>query len=180
MIIGLHGKMKSGKGEATSVICSSFGYIELRFAQALKDMTATLLGVDPMDLEDQKFKETEVPWIGGGVTPRKLMQTLGTEWGRNIDKDLWVKKTLSQAALYDKVVISDVRFENELYAIQDAGGIVIRIKRPMKRVGPEHEHVSETALDHISDAEFNHTIDNEGTLSQFISKVYNIMDSIRY
>lgn len=173
--------MKSGKGEAASVICSAFGYTELMFAQTLKDMTAALLGVDPLDLEDQKFKETEVPWIGGGVTPRKLMQTLGTEWGRKtIDTNLWAKKTLSKAALYDNVVIDDVRFENELYAIQDAGGIVIRIKRPMKRVGPEHEHISETALDHISDAEFNHVIDNDGTLSQFISKVYNIMDSIRY
>lgn len=177
MIIGLHGKMKSGKGEVAALL-SGMGYTEVMFARPLKLMVASLLGVPVEQLEDQKYKDTEISWIGHGVTPRLLMQTLGTQWGRAIDENLWVKKALSEAGLNENVVISDVRFPNELYAIQDSGGKVIRLIRPMKRIGPEHEHISETALDHISDAEFDHVIHNVGSLSDLFKKVYDYMDTI--
>lgn len=161
MIIGISGKLRSGKSTLTSYL-AEYGFEELLFAGGLKDMICTLLGVDRTTLESQEFKETEIPWVG--TTPRKLMQTLGTEWGRTINPNLWVNHTLNQARHFPKVVISDVRFPNELQALHDINAITVRIVRDIDRSGEEHTHPSETALDHVDNRLFDVVIDNNGSL----------------
>lgn len=165
------------------------------------------------------------------MTPRLLLQLLGTECGRQIlHPNLWV---LSLMKDYDKRVgnttyctycygenyvignipswkcpkhpnmptayippaskpnwiITDMRFPNELKAIKDRKGITIRVNRPILIktdagnitisveeaikdgiMAPEHE--SETALDN---AEFDHVIDNDGTIEELIQKVKDIL-----
>ena len=100
-------------------------------------------------------------------SPRILLQTLGTEWGRTVDPDLWVNTTLKETARHQKVVISDVRFENEARAIIAAGGRVVRIFRESDTlattVGIEN-HVSETQQNSIPNELFSVTINNTGTL----------------
>lgn len=66
-----------------------------------------------------------------GVSPRILMQTLGTEWGRKINPDCWLNVWRSQLPQTGLVVVPDVRFENEAQAIRDLGGILIHVTRPV-------------------------------------------------
>lgn len=164
MIIGIHGKLKSGKTTLTNFL-TAWGFEELLFADGLKDMVCALLGCTREQLEDQEFKNTEVPWIPG-VTPRKLMQTLGTEWGRNINEDLWVSRTLAQARTIPRVIISDVRFPNELQALQGIGALTVKIVRNIDRSGVEHAHISETALDDVPNSMYDIVIDNNGSLAE--------------
>jgi hypothetical protein len=107
-----------------------------------------------------------------GLTPRKTLQTLGTEWGRNYgQKDMWVNYA-TRTALdllggghsyhrttgavkdplvtgYDYVVITDGRFRNELVRVKAIGGKVFHIKAPdvtgaeAERAGVQG-HTSET------------------------------------
>lgn len=104
------------------------------------------------------LKETMIPAFG--VTARRLMQTLGTEWGRAIRPDLWVRLAMGAAEtsvrLGQPVVIDDLRFKNEADAILRAGGILVRIERPGTDSGAAH--VSEGALE---DYEFTHRITND-------------------
>lgn len=84
-------------------------------------------------------------------------------------------------------IITDVRFPNEVQAIKDRGGIVIRVNRPetWKSTGcvimdmssndrskdvviKYTEHPSETALD---DYEFDIVVENDGSIEELVEKV---------
>ena len=81
------------------------------------------------------------------MSPRKSSQLLGTEVGRGIDVNIWVKN----AEMFVKqhpgwtVVITDVRFDNEAYWIRNRGGIVINIVRDKDDI-EENTHSSESGL----------------------------------
>jgi hypothetical protein len=81
---------------------------------------------DPYWIEN---KEVIIPAIG--KSPRELLQTLGTEWGRNlVNEDLWLilarQKLLSMGP---GMVVSDVRFDNEAEWVRKLGGRIIHVKR---------------------------------------------------
>jgi hypothetical protein len=128
------------------------------------------------------------------LTPRHALQQLGTEWGRSCYNNVWVDyalrvaDTLKRGGFYydaksgirflshvqmqsdwvrgkSNVVISDVRFFNEVDAINNKGGRVWKIERPGAGLqGAAAAHASEK-LD-IPEEHFQHVIVNDGTLSQ--------------
>lgn len=149
------------------------------------------------------------------LTPRKLLQILGTDCGREIiHPNIWVNALFADYTKHQRYergteivgltdgetvvnyeipsieydfpnwIITDVRFPNEAQAIKDKGGIVIRVNRfkIITKTLPDgtecsfipnplfdgEEHPSETALD---DYEFDHVIDNNGSLEELIEKV---------
>jgi hypothetical protein len=87
---------------------------------------------------------------------------------------------------YPNWIITDCRFPNELQAVKDRGGLTIRVNRVYKdfiisdgSIVKHHEiydntslHSSETALDN---AEFDYVIDNDGTISELIEAVREIL-----
>ena len=95
-----------------------------------------------------------------GKTVRELLQIVGTEMFRNLDNDVWIntwkKHVASMCPHYDIIVVSDVRFPNEVKAIQDMGGIVIRFTRAP--FASNDTHPSETALDNFDG--FDYVVDN--------------------
>ena len=105
------------------------------------------------------------------LTPRLLLQLLGTECGRDIiHPNIWVNATMADYTEHSNWIISDVRFPNEAKVIKDKGGILIRINR---NIGLEFMHESETALDNYND--WDYTIDNDGTIENLIEKVKQIL-----
>lgn len=73
--------------------------------------------------------------FGYDLLPREVLQKFGTESMRNVfHDDIWVRSLMRriETSSHSKFVISDVRFQNEVAAIRQLGGIVIRIRR-----GPE-------------------------------------------
>ena len=92
------------------------------------------------------------------MSPRLIMQTLGTEWGRQIiHPNIWVLSTFRQFNENSNWIITDVRFPNEANAIKDRGGVLIRVNRPT--IKSDDYHLSETALDDYED--FDYIITNE-------------------
>lgn len=164
-IIGFTGRKGSGKDTAANVLVEEQGFANVKFAGALKGMLAFYLyyvGVDSLQAErmiDGDLKE--VPFeVLGGKTPRHAMQTLGTEWGRDlIHPDIWVDSFFRRAAQFDNVVCSDVRFPNEIDAIHKAGGKVYRLERPLAE-NSFSSHESEKLVDTL---EVDGIIDNSGT-----------------
>ena len=65
-------------------------------------------------------------------TPRFILQTLGTEFGRQLHPDVWVRWAFAaiRKHKYPKVVISDARFDNEFVSIVKNGGELWSIERP--------------------------------------------------
>lgn len=165
MIIGIAGKKRSGKDTAAKVF-ERLGFTHDSFAAPMKRCLESILGHELRD-ED---KEVPMDWLDG-ITPRKMLQTLGTEWGRcMVHSDLWVRSMMRRAP--PMCVISDVRFENEAAAIRAAGGVIVHIyRRPMM----SDSHISEAGVE-FRDGDF--IVHNAGTLSEFVNSVERVSEII--
>lgn len=151
-IIGFTGRAGSGKSTAAGwVLRNQNRVVKMSFARPLKRMAYELLReVLPKDhhisatdyINNPEFKEAPIPFLGN-YTARKIMQTLGTEWGRKaIHEDFWVaiaagKVERSLGTSFQKsetvpikLVFDDLRFANEAEMVRNYGGIVVRIERP--------------------------------------------------
>jgi cytidylate kinase len=119
-----------------------------RFAGPLKAMLRTL-GLTEAQVDGDE-KETPCELLGG-KTARAAMQLLGTEWGRNmIGPNLWVRATMLRVdvdlAESKLVVIDDVRFDNEVDAIHERGGIVVSLIRDVLVNASTSAHASEAGV----------------------------------
>ena len=162
-LIGLYSPApQSGKSTVARVMADD-GFGTRSFATPIKRMAVELLasaGFTPEEMGHfmEAGKEEGIPALGN-VSFRYLCQTLGTEWGRNqITHNLWVDLLLNNPDLPHLVVIDDVRFPNEIAAIQQRGGEVWRITRPEGFI--QTEHMSEGLLDSYA---FDYEIVNAGT-----------------
>ena len=134
-LIGICGAAGSGKTTASHHLISR-GWVNEKMAGALKLMAGTLLGQLGLDVNsclEGDMKETCISELGG-KSPRHVMQTLGTEWGREcMHHDFWVDitKVKIQNLLNEgiNVVVDDIRFDNEAEMIKSLGGELIKIER---------------------------------------------------
>lgn len=160
----------SGKSEVAKALMAD-GYLPVKFAGPLKDMARGLLrsmGFGDFTVErmiEGDLKEMVIPGFAT-VTPRQIMQTLGTDWGREaIDHDLWTKvaaaKIETLRAQGIDVVVDDLRFPNEYELIKSMGGAAIEVTRPnpTREAGGAYEGK-------LKDRTFDATINNSGTLSE--------------
>ena len=242
MIIGISGKIKSGKDAIGKIIqmlaqgidsntqitdyingtnITGFDWEIKKFADKLKDIVCLLINCTREELEDRDFKEKELGeewWYYTDslfnstdseqnlysyskyhrqlkndldfyiikLTPREILQLLGTEAGREIiHPNIWVNALFADYnpkfkgvehddlnGYYPNWIITDVRFPNEIKAIKDKGGIVIRVERDdLLRLGylDKNAHKSETALDDYKD--WDYTIKNNDTIEELINKI---------
>jgi len=254
MIIGISGKMQSGKDTVGKIIqyltdIKSLGFTFnpseqdysryiinkhnlhanwkiKRYGDKLKQIISLLTGIPVEDLEKIEVKNrvlgkewdyqnlkhiSSIPVANANqynniknskLTPRKLLQLIGTECGRNIiHPNIWVNAlfsdyigkdysackcgyinencTCEDTTIYPNWIITDVRFPNELDAIEDREGFVIRVnsnfidhKNQITRVEFDNNHKSEIALD---DHNFDDYIDNNGTIEELIKQVKEIL-----
>ncbi len=126
----------------------------------------------------------------GYLTPRYALQQLGTEWGRDCYPNTWIDLAIRTAtslrmsgvlrSVHYKytakeglitgctpfgpriggVAITDVRFLNEVLAINNAGGEVYLLTRGLGLEGASGQHKSETEMKSIPRELFKGIIDN--------------------
>lgn len=150
MIIGITGKKGSGKSTAAEFLVP-LGYKHHGFADLLKDATCTLFGITREYLENVKNNgliELYNPSDEGEVTVtvRKFLQRMGTEVGREMfGEDFWVDQFYRRHSQFHRIVISDVRFNNEARAILNRGGRIVEIQRP--GLDDSDAHASEQGID---------------------------------
>ncbi len=169
-LVGFTGRMGSGKSSAADMLVKH-GFNQVSFAGPLKEMARELLrygfGYSEQDIDFYlDNKEWQLPYVGCSM--RHLLQTLGTEWGRNLIKQsLWLDsaKLRFKCIDYADVVVDDVRFGNEAAMIRAAGGLIIHLRRPG---GSAVQHVSEFP---VSVHEGDVVIVNDGSLCDLFAKV---------
>mgnify|MGYP005989299519 FL=1 len=128
-LLGITGPAGSGKTTVGDMLVSA-GWHRVKFAGPLKAMCRAMGMTE--DMIEGDLKEAPIDWLGG-KTPRYVMQTLGTEWGRDlIDPDLWVRlarrEIISHLERGRNVVVDDLRFDNEHKVILDLDGAVLRLE----------------------------------------------------
>lgn len=158
MLIGIAGPAGSGKDTVANYICAYYtGFVKLSFATPIKYMLEKGLGFTEAQLHGRDKEKIDPRF---GKSARYIMQTLGTEWGRDlIHPDIWV--ICLEAFLRKNTVIADVRFENEAKFIREKKGLLIHLERSHKGIGKSH--ASEKALT-LKPGEL--TIFNEGSLEE--------------
>tara|TARA_B100001559_G_C16480136_1_gene613336 strand:- start:1101 stop:1823 length:723 start_codon:yes stop_codon:yes gene_type:complete len=150
------------------------------FADCLKQLCVSLFDLTPEQVygtDDQK--NTSTPYSQNGwkhpMTAREFLQYFGTDVMREIKDKVWVDYTIKQILQEQSElsIIPDVRFPNEVNAIQAAGGVVIRLDRDIF----SDNHPCECALDrNVFDwDEFDHVINNDGkSLNDLRNEIKNI------
>lgn len=177
-IVGVSGKSGHGKDAIASILVERHGFVRIALADALKQGAAAIFGLSADQLYGRTKELHDPRW---GMSPRKILQLLGTEAIREVfGADTWIKalrvKIDEEAARrfgdLPGVVVPDVRFENEARAVLGWGGQVWRVSRPgVPAVNP---HVSETALDEFED--FSAHVPNTGTLDDLARHVGELID----
>jgi hypothetical protein len=151
-LIGLSGKAESGKDTVARLIMNHVSGIEYTewqyqatyrnpkyqvsvygFADPIYKMLSTLTGKPVIWLMQNK------DWVFQGKTVRQLLQTLGTEWGREmVNEDLWINlidvrrkenRKENETSDDDIQIIVDIRRENEAAYVRSNGGEVWHIYR---------------------------------------------------
>ena len=141
MIIGVCGFIGSGKDTIADYLVNVHGFRRESFANTLKDAVAAVFGWDRVMLEGRtkearEWREQVDPWWSARLkmpklTPRWILQHWGTDVCRvAFHDDIWIASLENKMRKTgDNIVISDVRFPNEIKAIHNSGGQVIRVKR---------------------------------------------------
>ena len=168
-IIGITGYIGSGKTLLADTLCSKHNFIRVKMAQPIKTMLEAV-GLTQDNIEGNS-KQIPLPLLCN-KTPRYAMQTLGTEWGRNIiGVDLWVnlwaKKVNELISMDHNIVCDDVRFINEVQIINKLGGKVVRLDRDAAK---QQDHKSEQ-----QDFKVDMLLSNNGDIQDVVRKVYAIL-----
>lgn len=185
MIIGLHGKAKSGKSTVANRLFDH-GFDEMTFAYPLKELVANLFDMTWDQVCDEELKEKID--LRYGMSPRRILQHLGTDVFREMYPNVWIdhlirrKNKIERQAPGTRLVVSDVRFKNEKEAIEKEGGYVWKIVRrenPGSSSGFQG-HPSECDLDGVHDSSFSAVLtassgDVEGLLARADEEVSKLL-----
>ena len=168
-LIALTGNQGSGKDTVADYLCSRYGYVKLTYSDGIYEEVTSLTGVPSEVLRVREWKEnawtllnpmlsSSYPWLDRvgyffklkGKSPRKWLQDVG-ESARQKNPSIWrdrlnlKRKQLRSQGIY-KVVVSDVRHENEYRYMKSEGALIARITRSeadLKAAEVNDQHVSE-------------------------------------
>lgn len=174
LVIGFAGAAGAGKDTCGQWLTNRIPSLRrIGFADPLKQMLGALPDF-PNDHSgarwaDRSWKEASISRYN--ASPRKMAQTLGTEWGRTlINDDIWVKVAARKVELWPNyvsgAVFTDARYENEASWIRSTGGTVVHILRPDKM--EVRSHTSEVGLEGSKD---DYAIQNNGSFEFLYEQV---------
>ena len=142
MLVGFCGRAGSGKDACADHLCNERGFIKYAFAEPLKKGCQILFGLR----DDQIYGDSkEIVDSRYGKSPRQILQYIGTDVIRaNYGEDFWIKhfknffeQQMQVSPIGDRnIVVSDIRFQNEVDTINTLGGVVYFIDR--KRSDPQN------------------------------------------
>lgn len=208
MLIGVVGFMGSGKGTLGDILVEEYGFKQDSWARPMKDCASLIFGwprnmVEGDTPESREFRENVDDFWSSELddpcfTPRKALQLLGTESGRDVfGETIWTSSLIKRWTDAGKpnTVITDCRFRNEINCVRQNGGTVVRVRR-----GPEphwwdlvksynfdelseqdrnqvSEMRSQGVIPHVSETDwvgtdFDLIIENDGTLLEFHDKIH--------
>ncbi|MBG6106561.1 hypothetical protein [Frigoribacterium sp. CG_9.8] len=196
-VIGLGGRLRSGKDEVADRLVNKYGFVKFGMSDPLHAAMMTLnplIGIGVRMQEEMstrlgfsRIRETQeiryadlvgrVGYVEAKKEPevRGLLQRFGTEVGRDLlGKDVWtdiaVRRMNAAVAEGHSVVLTGVRFQNEVTMfdrIVGASPITAWVDRPSIATNTD-SHSSESG---VSSDDFQVTIPNTGTLEDLYAYV---------
>lgn len=168
-IIGIRGKKGSGKSTVADILNSN-GFKELAFAEPLKDLCSWWFNIPLISFYEPMLKEVNVyEW---NVSPRVIMQTVGTLFRENIEH-VWILNMVKRIKneKHNKLCISDIRHQDELDVLKKYNHVDVLVVRP--GLISVDSHISETSLDQVAP---DVTLVNDGDMSDLRNKAVLLLD----
>jgi dephospho-CoA kinase len=148
------GKTTLSKAMAERFTTLHFDVHRLKFADPIYDMASAALSA----LEKYGFN------INHGAPDGRLLQLLGTDWGRETQgENIWcelTEKRIKKIRSHERtiIIIDDLRFLNEAEIMKDNPKLLLRLdceeherKRRAEKWRDDVKHISEIALDEFKD-----------------------------
>lgn len=177
-LVGLLGTKGVGKDTVADYMVSRYNVEKRAFASPIKEACAILfqLPIGRFEGEDKEVCDAHQC-----LSPRQMMQLVGTDFFRDqVRQDFWIDHFKKWYAARDPsrpVVVTDVRFQNEVDVIKALGGMVVRITRPHEGSGrhtmSDDAHITERGVAELQGV--HATIENVGSLEELHGKVNELM-----
>ena len=167
ILVGLAGYARTGKDTVAQILVDDHGFERIGFADKVRDFVAA-------SSEGVRAVVKSQGWEAAKSDPniRGALQRCGMAAREVIGEDVWVEAAFRDLQPGGRYVVSDVRFENEVEAIWDRGGVNFRINRPGTE--PINGHVSETALDQVI---LDNAVWNDGSIGDLRDRVEELVDT---
>jgi cytidylate kinase len=196
MIIGICGMSGSGKDTVGNILVNKYNFVKLSFANVLKDIVSIIFGwsrqlLEGDTIESRIWREKVDDWWSEKLsipklTPRFVLQYIGTDIFRDhFNDNIWVLVVERQLNMYDNVVITDCRFENEFKMLKNHNAIFINVERydlSEELIDYKNGKIEKPINMHPSEylwikQDFDYIINNNGTLSELTNKVCNVINN---
>jgi dephospho-CoA kinase len=165
-IIGLLGRSRRGKDTIAEYIIKKYPvYKNIKLAKPIKDAARSLYDFTYEQVEGAEKEIIDRRW---NITPRDALVFITTSFMNKMGTDFFTRRLFDNLAIDDKVIISDLRYQNDIEEIKKRNGIVIKVLRDI-----EPNHNWESHIDNFTD-NINYTINNNGSLKD----LYNQIDQI--
>jgi hypothetical protein len=171
-LVAITGHSRHGKDTIADYLIIRYGYAKYSLAAPLKAAACAMFGWSPDALEGGK----DTPDARYGISPRQVLQALGTEFGqftlcemfpefaRVTGRKLWVRSLLARCQAEPLAVISDLRFPHEAEEVRAAGGYIIKVRRPWP---VDLGHESEAAIAEVRE---DIAVENDSTIAALDAK----------
>ena len=196
MIIGIHGVAHSGKDTLGDYLAAQLlkqGQAEVyrvAFADPFKRFAQDVFQFDDEQVWGTNKEKGDARYVrmnGELLSPRRVLQTMGTDISRLLYEGIWVAyvqrvfdQLLAKSHIYTQkagltwrpknmgqpttvhIIVSDVRHDNEAALIKKYGGVILQIVR--KSSGLQGEAAKHTSEKGIAKEYIDEVIDNNATL----------------
>lgn len=160
-IVGILGKKGHGKDTVGAMVAEQTGWELDSFAAPLRKFSYEMFGIS---------HETYNAVISGlGMTGRQFLQEVGTRVMREIDSDQWIRALahrLKSSGNRGRLILTDVRFPNEVQFVKANGGLLLHVVRPDRH--DTDSHISESG---VSTSLVDYSICNCGDVLELQKKV---------
>lgn len=194
-IIGLCGLKGSGKDTVADMLVNTCKYTKIAFADFIKNAAKELFDWDDSSFNPENKEKIDPYW---NVTPRKILQELGTEFLRIHCKDILSSEfELPSGEKYNStfhikrinrevikllnsnknnIVFSDIRFQDELDYIKKLGGTIIKVVRPSLNNNEFSQHISEKNISSLINVDYE--VVNDHNIPHLYKKTSIIVEHI--
>lgn len=191
-LIGIGGRLRAGKDVVAEHLEREHGFVRMGMSDVLHE---ALLAIDPLIVTsegvggiyewcDYSQLVAEEGYVEAKKNPyvRAYLQRLGTEVGRNmIGEDTWVNIAGNRISDHMRegrsVVITGIRYPNELRMILSLGGRSVWIERPgLDSDASASSHASENS---VQADDFRTVLVNDGTIGDLRTRTDALLGQIR-